>query len=147
MHRSFLFSVTFIVFAIVQVAAAIGFSFYSQGFFSIVEGSLFRCSELLSSGSDDEVMMMLFVALLVSVFVRLLRIKQTVTVVELVLFIVLFLGGIAFVMIGSECGEIGATTLSRMDGYLLSFFLAGMGSIVSLVFAYRSDFSETTRQS
>jgi hypothetical protein len=46
-----------------QIVSAILFAMLSDGFYAMARGGVFKCSDLLSSGRDDEIIMLVFLGL------------------------------------------------------------------------------------
>lgn len=127
-------SLLFIGLVGVQVTSAVLFAMISDGFYVLSEGTPFRCSELLSSGGDDEVIMLIFIALALSIIFRMARIKKGVSIFEAITFFCI-LGAAFWVSIQSiDCGEIGTTLSKKLDPYLLAFAASSLLSALTMVY-------------
>jgi hypothetical protein len=87
-------------------------------------GVLFKCSELLSSGGDDEVIMLVFSGLVISLIFRTLRFGSEVNTMEAVTFFCIIGIGLWIVGRGTDCGEFGTTIEDRREPYLLVFLVS-----------------------
>ena len=125
-------SYAFMFFTVLQIFTAINFAFFSQGFFSYESGGLFQCSELLSTGSDDEVMMIVFIALIVPILIRLRHRKDRPTFIEICLYFTIVLVGLVISVFTVECGTKFDTMFMAYDLNLMFFFVFGICSLVAM---------------
>lgn len=122
-----LLSILFTVSTALQVFFAGYFSIRGEGFRAIVDGHVFKCRELLSSGNDDEVTLMVFVLMLLPAGLRLFRIDSVVSIGEVVLYNCLLAVGSVAVFIGLECGQYWVTVFSNFPNSLSGFtFFSGI---------------------
>ena len=97
--------------------------FASSKIGGIANDGLFRCKTLLSSGSDDEVLFLLFWSFLIPVGVRLARIDEPISVWERLAFLVPALFSILGVATLSECASWLATARTTGDLSLIGMFV------------------------
>lgn len=127
-------SLLFIALVGAQVTSAILFAILSDGFYVLSEGIPFRCGELLSSGGDDEVIMLIFVALALSIIFRMARITKGASIFEAITFFFI-LGAALWISIQSiDCGEFDTTLSKKLDPYLLAFFASSFLSSLTMVY-------------
>ena len=134
-----IYSCIFMIIVAAQIAAALGFVFYSDGFYSLVNGALFHCRELMSSGSDDEVTMFVFILQFLSIALRMNNIKKTPSYFEVGLYLFFIIIGILIVVISSDCGSLLTTMVLKRDPYLISFSLAGVVAFTLLALLSRQN--------
>lgn len=124
---------------VMQITSAILFAIFSDGFYAMSSGSLFKCSELLSSGGDDEVIMLVFTGLVISLLFRTLRFSSSVSFVEAFIFFFIVGIGLWAVVIGTDCGELGTTIIDKRDPYLLVFSSTSIFSALIIVYLVQSE--------
>lgn len=132
-----LLSMLFTVSTALQVCFAGYFSTLGNGFSAIGDGHVFRCRELLSSGSDDEVTLMVFVLMLFPAGLRLFRIDLVVSTGEVVLYYFLLAIGLVVVFFGLECGHYWVTVFSNFPNSLSGFTFFGGISFLSFALLLR----------
>ncbi|MGF9563244.1 hypothetical protein [Neorhizobium sp. JUb45] len=118
--RNAIVSLIFCLSAMIAVASALGFAIYS-GFFAGSTETLFRCSELFSSGGDDEVAMLFSIVVVPSILWRLFRWNREISNGEVVAFFALSIGALALMVMSLECGEFFFTAFGVGDRYLQVF--------------------------
>ena len=126
-------STIFIMLVGVQIVSAFLFAISSDGFYTISAGNIFKCRELLSSGGDDEVVMLVFVALVFSAILRLVRAGKKSSIGEAFVFFVIFGAGLWIALQGSDCGGFGTTMIERRDPYLLTFSASSLLSAITMI--------------
>lgn len=127
-------SLIFIVLLGIQIISATFFAMFSDGFYTMSSGSLFKCSELLSSGGDDEVIMLVFAGLVISVLFRILKLGSDVSTIEAFIFFCIIGIGLWSVLNGADCGEFGTTIIGKRDPYLLAFSVSSILSALVMVY-------------
>jgi hypothetical protein len=125
-----LLSIFFVVTTSVQVHFAIYFLMLGDGFRAIVDGQVFYCRDLLSSGSDDEVILLLFGLLLISVLLRFIKLGSPVSVPEAVVFVLVWIVGGGFLLFGLECGQLVITIRPTKPTSFGGFVLFGALSVL-----------------
>lgn len=118
----------------IQITSAIFFAMFSDGFYAMSSGSLFKCSDLLTSGGDDEVIMLAFTGLVISLLLRTIRFNRGVSIIEAIIFFCIIGIGLWSVANGIDCGELGTTIIEKRDPYLLVFSASSILS--ALMMAY-----------
>lgn len=127
-------SLLFIALVGVQVTSAFLFAMLSDGFYVLSEGIPFRCGELLSSGGDDEVIMLIFVALALSIIFRMVRVEKGISIFEAITFFFI-LGAALWISIQSiDCGEFDTTLSKKLDPYLLAFAASSLLSSLTMIY-------------
>ena len=131
-------SVLFMGLVGLQVASALGVAVHPDGLYAFSDDGVFRCRELMSSGSDDEVLMIFFVALAPCIVIRLWNISRKPSGVEIGLYVgILALGLLILIApIGLECGDVAATLLHHKSPHPIAFALFTLAALIVL-FALR----------
>lgn len=108
----------------------------SDGFYSYSGGHLFRCADLMSSGSDDEVTMMYFVFMIVPLALRLIFFTSRPSFLELAVFFGIFGFGLLFVAVASDCGDLVSTGFVRGSVSANIFMATGLLSAIELIWLH-----------
>lgn len=126
-------SILFIATVAVQILSAILFSMFSDGFYSLSDGQLFKCEDLVSSGGDDEVIMLVFAGLVFPALFRIFKMKRKASGAEAFIFIGIMGASIWIALQSSDCGEFATTMIGNRDPFLLVFFVSGLLSVLTMV--------------
>lgn len=125
-------SAAFVALVLIQVASAFAFAF--SGHYA---ANGFDCRELMSSGGDDEVMMLAFVALLASAVIRLFRFQAFPRFAEVAVYIALTIACGFFSSLFNGCGNL-ASTLVVPEPFLLIFVISGVLAIALIISLWRT---------
>lgn len=125
-------SAAFVILVLIQIAAALAFAFTGH-----YTDHGFDCRELMSSGNDDEVMMMLFVALLASVSIRLFRFRTSPNAAEVVVYIAIMIVCALFASVTNGCGDPVSTLLAAEPSFLV-FVASGISAALTMTLLVRS---------
>ncbi|MGV6810730.1 MAG: hypothetical protein ACWA47_00665 [Brevirhabdus sp.] len=86
--------------------------FFPVGGIVTLDGEqVFRCSELLSSGRDDDVVPLVLIAFILSLAVRLLWFRSSPSWLEQAIFVLVSVSILGFALVAFECGSIVETVL------------------------------------
>lgn len=79
------------------------------------------------------VVMLVFVALVFSAILRLVRAGKKSSIGEAFVFFVIFGAGLWIALQGSDCGGFGTTMIERRDPYLLTFSASSLLSAITMI--------------
>lgn len=119
----FRFSISFILLLVAQIYMALSFFSSAKGFGTDAGGSVFYCRELMSSGSDDEFIMVVMLLQLIPITVRLARLKRSAKNWEIYLFCCTSILSFALILFGLECGSYFFTAFVLREFVLLAILL------------------------
>lgn len=117
------FPISFILLLVTQIYMALSFLSSAKGFATDDGGSVFYCRELMSSGSDDEFIMVVMLLQLIPITVRLARLKQSAENWEMYLFCCTSILSLALILYGLECGSYFFTAFVLREFVLLAILL------------------------
>ena len=139
MSKNSFLSVLYIMMLSAQIFLGVNYEKFSVGLFADTGGEPFSCRELLSSGSDDDLVFAFSIILIVSIVYRVLRFPFRASRIELAVLIgSQMLLGLA-ISVGTECGQILYTAFLVGDRFLIGLLLLVIGSIVTLIFSHRTN--------
>lgn len=130
--RHAIISLIFCLSAMIAIASALGFATYS-GFFVGSAETPFRCSQLLSSGGDDEVAMAFLIIVIPCILWRALHWKRRISVLEIGVFFGAYGAAFASIMMSLDCGDFFFTAFGVGDTYLQVFCLASLVAMGVLI--------------
>ena len=126
-------STIFILLVGVQILSAFLFAMISDGFYAVSDGIMFKCSNLLSSGGDDEVVMLIFIVLVFSAVLRSIKVDRKASIGEAIIFMGFLSAGLWIALQSSDCGEFGTTIIRKRDPYLLTFSASSLFSVLIMI--------------
>lgn len=126
-------SVAYLIAIGVQIISAFWFALFSDGLYAMSKGGLFHCKELLSSGRDDELMLVVFILMAVPAIVRAFRFNYYVNAVETLIFFIITAVCVWILSTGMDCGEFSTTLIEAQPLSLLVFSISGLSTVIAML--------------
>ena len=114
-------SCTYIASLIVMVVVGFGYDSFSPGLAERSSNGPFFCKQLMSSGSDDDALLMAFVLFMVPLTIRTLRARRRIAIFEMAVFsLCAFVSCFALWLASLDCASILYTRSSSLTPRLLA---------------------------
>ena len=130
--KTILLSTSFLACVSLVLYLSVFYEDFSRGFASDVNGSVFYCRELQTSGSDDDAIMISLLLLVVPLLIRLFNVLNKVKYWEAVVFVLFSAISLAIVIIGLECGEFFFTAIEVPDMTLITIVVLQLFAFLTL---------------
>lgn len=127
-------SYAYVASLIVMVVVGLGYDSFSRGLAGRSSNGPFFCKELMSSGSDDDAMLIAFVLFIVPLTIRGLRARRRIACFELVVFsLCAFVSCFALWLASLDCASIFYTAFFVPDPALAGALVALVLSTAMLI--------------